>query len=219
MPAKPNGKHAGAPVATPKPQNGHKHLTLEDRRGVYEMLLSASVGDMLPRGVITKAAQQFGCHVRTISRLWQRARLSLRGGGHTADGILAENLSERLNKLKATYVQYPHMSRQTLRSLSAASGIPMTTIFQHKKATPRFKLKSSYALPHARQHRSSFEVKRRYYVYDDEEVGARSVKSKHFITKVMFLAAVARPRYDHHAKKIWDGKVGVWPLVQVSPAA
>ncbi|KAF0710796.1 hypothetical protein AaE_012376 [Aphanomyces astaci] len=62
------------------------------------------------------------------------------------------------------------------------------------------------------------KVKRRYYVYDDEEVAAHSVKSKHYITKVMFLAAVARPRYDHHSKTFWDGKVGVWPFVQVSPA-
>ncbi|ETV85623.1 hypothetical protein H257_02242 [Aphanomyces astaci] len=63
------------------------------------------------------------------------------------------------------------------------------------------------------------KVKRRYYVYDDEEVAARSVKSKKFITKVMFLAAVARPRFDHHSKKQWDGKLGVWPFVHVSPAA
>ncbi|KAF0704028.1 hypothetical protein AaE_015142 [Aphanomyces astaci] len=62
------------------------------------------------------------------------------------------------------------------------------------------------------------KVKRKYYVYDDEEVAARTVKSKSFITKVMFLAAVARPRYDYHAKKMWDGKVGVWPFVQVAPA-
>ncbi|ETV86520.1 hypothetical protein H257_01696 [Aphanomyces astaci] len=30
------------------------------------------------------------------------------------------------------------------------------------------------------------KVKRRYYAYDDEEVAARSVKSKHYITKLMF---------------------------------
>ncbi|ETV76980.1 hypothetical protein H257_09386 [Aphanomyces astaci] len=42
--------------------------------------------------------------------------------------------------------------------------------------------------------------------------------SKHYITKVMFLAAVASPRYDHHSKTFWDSKACVWPFVQVSPA-
>ncbi|ETV77485.1 hypothetical protein H257_08896 [Aphanomyces astaci] len=58
------------------------------------------------------------------------------------------------------------------------------------------------------------KVKRRFYVYDDEELALRSVKSKRFITKVMFLAAVARPRYDHHTKKEFDGKIGIWPFVE-----
>jgi len=57
------------------------------------------------------------------------------------------------------------------------------------------------------------QIKRRYYVYDDEEVAARSVQSKSHITKVMFLAAVARPRYDAHRRCLFDGKIGVWPFV------
>ncbi|ETV78410.1 hypothetical protein H257_07959 [Aphanomyces astaci] len=61
-------------------------------------------------------------------------------------------------------------------------------------------------------------VKKKFYVYDDEEVAARSVKSKHFITKVMFFAAVAWPRYDHTRKTFFDGKIGVWPFVEVVAA-
>ncbi|KAH9102947.1 hypothetical protein AeMF1_020600, partial [Aphanomyces euteiches] len=53
------------------------------------------------------------------------------------------------------------------------------------------------------------KVRRKFYVYEDEEIAARSVKSKGFITKVMFLAAVARPRYDYHRKTEFDGKIGV----------
>ncbi|KAF0695975.1 Aste57867_13247 [Aphanomyces stellatus] len=53
------------------------------------------------------------------------------------------------------------------------------------------------------------KVKRRFCVYDDEDVALRSVKSKNFITKVMFLASVARPRYDPHTKMYFDGKLGV----------
>ncbi|ETV82665.1 hypothetical protein H257_05235 [Aphanomyces astaci] len=49
------------------------------------------------------------------------------------------------------------------------------------------------------------KVKRRFYLYD-EEMAERAAKSKKFITKVMFLAAVACPRYD--------GKIGIWPFVE-----
>ncbi|ETV70465.1 hypothetical protein H257_14125 [Aphanomyces astaci] len=140
------GASPAASVDVAQPPNGHKHLSPTERQAVYEMLLGAAIGEVLPRGVIVKAAKQFGCHERTVSRLWVRAQLSLRHGCISAD------------------------------------------------------------------------VRTKLRVYDDEEVAARSVKSKHYITKVMFLAAVARPRYDHHSKMFWDGKVGVWPFVQVSPA-
>ena len=36
----------------------------------------------------------------------------------------------------------------------------------------------------------------------------RKVKSKRFITKVMFLAAVGRSRPG------FDGKIGIWPFVE-----
>ncbi|ETV95944.1 hypothetical protein H310_10604 [Aphanomyces invadans] len=50
------------------------------------------------------------------------------------------------------------------------------------------------------------KVKHKLYVYEDEEVAKREVKSNSPITKVMFLAAIARPSFDHHAKKTFDGK-------------
>ncbi|ETV78111.1 hypothetical protein H257_08316 [Aphanomyces astaci] len=65
---------------------------------------------------------------------------------------------------------------------------------------------------HWRSSLVSLVVKRKYFVYEDEELAARFCKSKHFITKVMFLAAVVRPRYDFHRKQMFDGKIGVWPF-------
>ena len=41
----------------------------------------------------------------------------------------------------------------------------------------------------------------------DEEESHRSCKSKRFISKVMFMPAVARPRYDSHNKKCFDVKL------------
>ncbi|ETV63511.1 hypothetical protein H257_19565 [Aphanomyces astaci] len=204
------GASPAASVDVAQPPNGHKHLSPTERQAVYEMLLGASIGEVLPRGVIVKAAKQFGCHERTVSCHWVRAQLSLRHGCLSADAT----------KLSDSSFAF------------AACGIPMTSIIRHKKKTPRFIAKSNYVKPyltpaniearlsHCFSNMLDFvhvdekwfyltKVKRRYYVYDDEEVAARSVKSKHYITKVVFLAAVARPRYDHHSKTFWDGKVAV----------
>ncbi|ETV64386.1 hypothetical protein H257_18710 [Aphanomyces astaci] len=63
------------------------------------------------------------------------------------------------------------------------------------------------------------EVNRRYYyLWHDEATPVRKCKPKRHIIKVMFLAAVARPRFDHARKTMWDGKVGMWPFVSVLPA-
>ena len=61
-------------------------------------------------------------------------------------------------------------------------------------------------------------VNQRYYLLPDEEPPDRSCKSKRFITKVMFMAAVARPRFDHQKKQYFDGKIGIWPFVFKEPA-
>ena len=62
------------------------------------------------------------------------------------------------------------------------------------------------------------ETKKSYYLLADEEPPERSCKSKRFITKVMFMAAVARPQYDSHRKCYFDGRVGIWPFVERTPA-
>ncbi|KAF0732228.1 hypothetical protein Ae201684_010673 [Aphanomyces euteiches] len=63
------------------------------------------------------------------------------------------------------------------------------------------------------------QVKRTLYVYEDEELALRSAKSTSFITKVMFLAAVTRPRYDAHTRQQFDGKLGIGPFVSYVAAA
>lgn len=42
----------------------------------------------------------------------------------------------------------------------------------------------------------------------------RTVQSKRFVTKVMFMAAVTRPTYDTDGEVIFDGKLGMWPFVE-----
>ncbi len=52
------------------------------------------------------------------------------------------------------------------------------------------------------------------YLTPGEEPPERRVKSKKYIPKVMFLCAVACPRYDCGRKQWFNGKIGMWPLVE-----
>ncbi|GMF52401.1 unnamed protein product [Phytophthora fragariaefolia] len=53
------------------------------------------------------------------------------------------------------------------------------------------------------------EDKHTYYVVGDEEVPQRHRRSKRFIEKTMFLAAVAKPR-----KCKFNGKIGIWSFTE-----
>ena len=52
----------------------------------------------------------------------------------------------------------------------------------------------------------------------DEEEPYRHVQHKSFLTKIMFLCAVARPRYDTNKNAWFDGKIGIWPIGKWEPA-
>ena len=52
----------------------------------------------------------------------------------------------------------------------------------------------------------------RFIIVADEEEPYRHGQHKFFLTKIMFLCAVARPRYDTRRNAWFDGKVGIWPI-------
>lgn len=57
-----------------------------------------------------------------------------------------------------------------------------------------------------------------YYLLGDEEEPHRTCKSKNFVEKIMFLAAIARPRFDEDGNVTFDGKIGIFPFVTKEPA-
>ncbi|XP_074374318.1 uncharacterized protein LOC141714716 [Apium graveolens] len=56
-----------------------------------------------------------------------------------------------------------------------------------------------------------------YYLLKDEEEPQRTCKSKIFVLKVMFLAAIARPRFEQ-GNVSFSGKIGIYPFVTKEPA-
>lgn len=53
-----------------------------------------------------------------------------------------------------------------------------------------------------------------FYLAKDEANPHIESKSKRFLPKVMFLCAVARPRFDDDGLCVFDGKLGIWPFVE-----
>ena len=58
----------------------------------------------------------------------------------------------------------------------------------------------------------------RFIIAADEEEPYRHVQHKSFLTKILFLCAVARPRYDTNKNTLFDGKIGIWPIGKWEPA-
>lgn len=57
-----------------------------------------------------------------------------------------------------------------------------------------------------------------YYLLPEESPSLRTVWNKNIIAKVMFLTAVAKPRYGEGGVVTFDGKIGTWAFVQERPA-
>ncbi|KAF0710382.1 hypothetical protein As57867_005530, partial [Aphanomyces stellatus] len=238
------------------PSRRPRNLTDVERRVVYERLLAASIGGILPQGATADVARDFGCSTRTVARVWVRGKQSLREGSLVAvvDAKMRGNCGPKFklsdDDIEVAVKTVPHEDRQTLRTMSAACQVAKSTLHRRMKNNPRFNARSSYVKPlltdkhkatrvdfvksFLRPALNSYHVfanmhnivhvdekwfylskiKRRFYVFHDEELALRAVQSKKFITKVMFMAAVARPRYDYTKNRMFDGKLGVWPFVE-----
>nr|GEV06564.1 zinc finger, CCHC-type [Tanacetum cinerariifolium] len=59
---------------------------------------------------------------------------------------------------------------------------------------------------------------KRYYLLPGKEEPLSTCKLKKFITKVMFLAAVARPRFDMSGNEIFSGMIGIFAFTTLGPA-
>ena len=62
------------------------------------------------------------------------------------------------------------------------------------------------------------EKQLRVHLAPDEEMPERNAQNRDHLIKVMFLCAVARPRYNATGNCTFDGKNGMWPFVEQSVA-
>uniref|UniRef100_H3G6I9 Uncharacterized protein n=1 Tax=Phytophthora ramorum TaxID=164328 RepID=H3G6I9_PHYRM len=58
------------------------------------------------------------------------------------------------------------------------------------------------------------EADKTLYLAPGEEPPHRTVQSKRFITKVMFMGAMMRPIHTSDGLLLFDGKLGMWPFTE-----
>ena len=62
------------------------------------------------------------------------------------------------------------------------------------------------------------KVKRGIILHPDEPKRVQKCQSKRFVPKIMFMAAVARPRFDQEKKSWFDGLIGIFPFTKIKAA-
>lgn len=72
-----------------------------------------------------------------------------------------------------------------------------------------------YSTIHVDKKYMTYKDSQKYYLHPYELGPYRTCKSKRFIQKIMFLAAVARPRFNAQDECTFDGKLGIFPIYEV----
>ena len=114
-----------------------------------------------------------------------------------------------------------NMLKPTLTEQNKLSCLLMATSFIKEKEGKEgeYEYKDMYDLVHVDEKWFYLSQDRqRFVLTDDEKNPHRSVKHKSHVTKVMFLCAIARPRFIPYLNKWWDGKIGIWPIGEWVPA-
>ena len=161
------------------------------RKRVYdpeEVLREIENVPLNKRRSVRSTAGAMGISKSTIARLIKEKKLkaftlSLK------PKLSDDHLSARLD---------PCLSKIDMTSLNGVAGLKYTTMYNEIHLDEKwFYLVQEGA---------------RYYLLCDELPPTKSVQHKSHITKVMFLSAVARPRFLPHDKQWFDGLIGIYPV-------
>ena len=128
----------------------------------------------------------------------------------------------------------PKRERGTFQKMSKATKVPKSTLYDMFRKEGLFRRQTSSLRPHLTDEN---KVAQFFHALDEvypvaggdgfadddddddaEEDPYRSVRHRSHITKVMFLCAQARPRWDEQKNEMWDGKIGIWPIGHWAPA-
>ncbi|XP_038715957.1 uncharacterized protein LOC120009425 [Tripterygium wilfordii] len=193
--------------------NKKKNLTFDQKRAIVQMLFQESQHGVLAKGVISKVANHFSISIRSVSRIWHDTKAYI-ANANVHD--LSSKLVERENQ---PYIE--ESKKEVFDRIQTPCSHIYRTISMIDEGT--LKSKPFFINMYDRIHIDEkwfyiSKTSHKYYLHPDEMKPYRTCKSIRFIAKIMFLAAVARPRFDDISNKEFNGKFGIWPFVFKEPA-
>ncbi|XP_031120346.1 uncharacterized protein LOC116023482 [Ipomoea triloba] len=180
----------------------------KDKRNViFETLLKHSVNGKVKYGSIKDVANVYSVSTRTVSRIWKKGIACVANGVPVDISLnLSGNVGRKMIAINPEDVaRIPLNRRTTIRSMASALSMLKTSLHRRVKEGSLKSHSNVIKLMLTEENRK-------------EDEPYRTCKSKKFITKVMFLCDVARPRFDLERNEMFDGKIGMFPFVYKEPA-
>ncbi|XP_074314581.1 uncharacterized protein LOC141649802 [Silene latifolia] len=212
-----------------------KNLTNAERSRISQILLEKCTDGKPKYGTMSEIALQFGVCRKTITNIWNIARKQYASGQaiNVNNKLIGRPMAHRCKFDTEKLEQLDMIKRTTQEEVAAGLGVSQSTISRWVKAdlidshTNAIKLGLTdnnilARLIYCLEHLHYDQVSKKYTFKDqgkNEKRPYRTCQSKRFITKVMFMCAVARPKlYGPNQEIIFDGKLGCWPFVMEVPA-
>ncbi|KAF7150094.1 hypothetical protein RHSIM_Rhsim02G0188200 [Rhododendron simsii] len=201
-------------------------LTNEECQAIFDILVVRSGNGKVTGALFKEIAESFFICDKTDHRIWEQGLACVYNGSMVDVSSKLQGRVDRkrvqINVNQFTSVIRPHSNAlkpylseesKKARLRFCISMLEPNTL----KAQPMFKNMYNYVHIDEKWFYMSCESEQ-YYLLPEEPEPHRTCKSKRFITKVKFLATVARPRFDANRNPIFSGKIGIFPFTYKEPA-
>ncbi|XP_074267443.1 uncharacterized protein LOC141590785 [Silene latifolia] len=201
-----------------------RNLSNLERQKIVQILLEKCKNGKPLKGSMMEVAEQFGINRKTVTNLWKKARQQrdlgevinviskIKGKSGRAKLVFDE---EKYNKIdlgekttQARVAKAMNCSQSKVSNWLYYDELCKKVMFKDQSNIIHIDEKWFYITKDGQ----------RFYLSQTEPDPYRSVQSKTFIGKIMFMCAVGRPQFDANNNVIFDGKIGIWPFVYLEPA-
>ena len=223
-----------------------KHYPDDLKITIYLDLLAKTDPPILRRGVSKSVSEKFDVPLRVVQTIWKNGQEG--GIHKIVNKYSRNCGRKRIEIDMKAIKNIPLKQRSTFQDLADALGVKRTTLYNRFKEgyfrrhtndlkfsltddNKKARVKYYLSMMNGLSFKPLYNVvcidekwfyrtrkNQKYYLANDEERPQRTVKSKNFIEKVMFLALVTRPRYDANGNCTFDGKIGIFPFTMEEPA-
>ncbi|KAF7150250.1 hypothetical protein RHSIM_Rhsim02G0188400 [Rhododendron simsii] len=205
-------------------------LTNEECQAIFDILVVRSDNGKVTGALFKEIAESFFICDKTDHRIWEQGLACVYNGSMVDVSFKLQGRVDRkhvqINVNQFTSAHYrvirphsnalkPYLSEESkkARLRFCLSKLEPNTL----EAQPMFKNMYNYVHMDKKWFYMSRESER-YYLLPEEPEPHHTCKSKRFITKVKFLATIARPRFDANRNPIFFGKIGIFPFNYKEPA-